>query len=103
MTVRSRLMVMCALPALAFGAVACGSSVSKGDFKETLMKDAKLSEPVAQCVTDELFRKLDEKQLERVYTLERAKLTDVERQAVANAAVLCVSGGPKPPTTSTSG
>lgn len=79
-------------------AAGCGRSVSKAEFKETLVKDAKLAEGVADCVTEELFRKLDETQIEHVYTGERADLTATERQAVADAAVLCVSGAKSPTT-----
>lgn len=72
----------------------CGSSVSKDTFKQTLVEDANLSEPVARCVTDELYRRLDDEQIQRVYREERAALTQAERNAVADAAVLCVSETP---------
>ncbi len=95
MSIRSHLLTLLAIPALSLAIGGCGNTVSKSDFKNTLMKDVKLSEPVANCVTEELFRKLDETQLEHVYVGERAKLTATEREAVDNAAVLCVGGGPK--------
>lgn len=73
----------------------CGASVSKSEFRETLVNgEAKLSEQVADCVTEELFRNLDDAQIENVYTGERADLTPQEISAVSDAAVLCASGAP---------
>lgn len=94
-------MTVAAVASTVVVAAGCGRSVSKSDFRNTLMTESKLSAQVADCVTEELFRKLDDNQLKRVYTLSRTDLTQVERETVQDAAILCFSGGPKPETTGT--
>lgn len=100
---RDRLRMLVLASPLLFLVGGCGSSISKDDFKATLTKKPSpgLSEAVATCVTDELFRTLTDTQRKNVYAGELAKLTATERQAVSNAVVLCASGGPAKTTTTT--
>lgn len=100
---RTRLLVLTS--PLLFLVGGCGSSISKDDFRATLTKKPSpgLSEAVATCVTDELFRNLTETEREHVYAGELPKLTKEERQAVSDAVVLCASGGPATKSTTTSG
>ncbi len=96
MAIGARLAIAIAAPVLAIGIAGCGGSgtVSKGEFKDALVKQANLSDTVAQCITDDVFAKLDNDQLVKIKKSTDGKdITAEEKKVITDAAVKCVSAG----------
>lgn len=95
MAIGARLAIVFAAPVLALGVAACGgsSTVSKGEFKDALVKQANIPDAVAQCITDDVFAKLNNDQLQKIKKSTDGKdITAEEKKVITDAAVKCATG-----------